>query len=99
MSQTTKPPAKRQQEALDIIAAYPGLTAARFAELLWPDSEGWARVKNTGNGATRGKGMWLAGGCYLAKLVKLGLVRRGDDFRSFYLTVAGHNRRYTTEKS
>ncbi|MBS1807597.1 MAG: hypothetical protein JST84_05335 [Acidobacteria bacterium] len=97
MSQTTKTPTKRQREALDIIAAYPGLTAARFAELLWPESDGWKRVKNTGNGACHGKGMWLAGGCYLAKLVKLGWVRRGDDFRSFHLTAAGHSQRYATQ--
>jgi len=52
------------------------MTAGHFAKKMWPDSEGWTRVKNTGNGATSGKGMWLAAGSYLAKLHKKGLVIR-----------------------
>jgi len=50
------------------------ITANEFAKRMWPDSEGWKMVKNTGHGATRGKGMWLAGGSYLAKLRNRGFV-------------------------
>lgn len=33
------------------------VTARDFAKGMWGDSDGWQRVKNTGNGATSGKGM------------------------------------------
>lgn len=65
-------------DALRIIANKSPITATEFAELMWPDSEGWNRVKNCGNGATRGRGMVLAGGSYLAKLKKQGLIWRAD---------------------
>jgi hypothetical protein len=64
----------KTKKALQILADNPGLTASGFASLMWPDSDGWRRVKNTGHGATRGKGMWLSAGGYLAKLRKIGLV-------------------------
>ena len=50
------------------------MAARDFARKMWADSKAWSRVYNTGHGATSGKGMWLAGGSYLAKLKKRGLV-------------------------
>tara|TARA_R110000772_G_C13310332_1_gene440582 strand:- start:13509 stop:13814 length:306 start_codon:yes stop_codon:yes gene_type:complete len=63
-------------KALEILDVEYGrdLSAGQFAMQMWPDSDGWKRVKNTGNGATSGKGMWLSGGSYLAKLRKRDLV-------------------------
>ncbi len=43
---------------------------------MWADSDGWNRVKNTGDGACSGKGMWLCAGGYLAKLHKADLITR-----------------------
>ncbi len=60
--------------ALKIIQNNDVYRARRFAELMWPDSPCWAKVYNTGNGATRGKGMWLAGGSFLRKLQYSGLI-------------------------
>lgn len=66
--------------ALQIVRDYPNISAKRFAKKMWPDSEGHKRSHNTGNGATSGKGMWLSGGSYLAKLVKKKLVWRWNGF-------------------
>ena len=50
-------------------------TPRRFAERIWPNSEGWKRHQNVGiNGAASGVGMYKAGGSYLAKLRKAGLL-------------------------
>jgi len=55
---------------------YGTLSARFFAEKMWPDSDGWKRVSNQGNGATSGKGMWLSAGSYLSKLKRLGYLHR-----------------------
>ena len=68
-------------KALQIIRDNPNLTANWFAQKMWPDSKGHTRSYNTGNGATSGKGMWLAAGSYLAKLVKKKLVSRWNGFQ------------------
>lgn len=63
----------------------------RFAEHLWPDSLMHRRSYNTGHGACRGKGAWLAAGSYVARLEKMGLVRQygfGMDHK-IYLTELG----------
>ena len=57
-----------------------GITAKQFAEKMWPDSPHWTHVKNTGHGATSGKGMWLTAGSYLAKLKSRNLVVIDSDF-------------------
>lgn len=65
---------EKTRKALFILDQNPGITAARFAALMWSDSAARSRVYNTGNGATRGKGMWLSAGGYLSKLKSRGLV-------------------------
>ena len=47
-----------------------------FARLMWPNSPYWDKVYNVGNGATKGVGMWKAGGSLLSKLASAGLIRR-----------------------
>ncbi|HEX8567717.1 MAG TPA: hypothetical protein VF648_18910 [Pyrinomonadaceae bacterium] len=66
----------KTKKALQILADHPEITARRFGELMWSDSEARTRSYNTGNGATRGKGLWFCAGGYLAKLQKRGLVYR-----------------------
>ena len=66
---------KSTTKALKIIQDNDVYNARRFAELMWPDSPCWNKVYNTGNGATRGKGMWLAGGSFLKKLQYAGFIR------------------------
>ncbi len=64
-------------KALKILSKYhypDGLTARDFAQEMWEDSPAWKRSYNTGNGATRGKGMWLCAGSYLSKLRYKGLI-------------------------
>ena len=65
---------EQQEKALQILRDNGYLTARSFAEKMWSESPGWSRVKNTGNGATCGKGMWLAAGSYLTKLVIMDFV-------------------------
>lgn len=61
-------------KALKIIQDNDIYKATRFAELMWPDSACWQKVYNTGHGATRGKGLWLAAGSFLRKLQYQGLI-------------------------
>lgn len=67
----------RQPEALSIVANNPNLTASMFAEWFWPDDNMHTKLSNQGNagGSVVGKAAWFAGSCYLAKLVKKGLVK------------------------
>lgn len=48
----------------------------QFAELMWADSDCWQKVHNVGHGATRGAGMWRAGGSLLGRLYHAGLIYR-----------------------
>lgn len=88
-----KKPSRQLIRALSILVHHGDISARQFAERMWPDSPGWSRVINTGpNGATHGKGMWLAAGSYLAKLRDRGLVRAWiDDYghRHFWITDKG----------
>lgn len=80
--------------ALKIVRDHPGITARFFACKMWPDSEAWCHVINTGHGATSGKGMWLSAGCYLAKLRERKLVIRcfsGNKQAIFYLSGLGYD--------
>jgi hypothetical protein len=78
-----------EKRALKIIARNPGITPARFAELMWPNSEGHQRHHRCGYGTSRGSGMALAAGGYLGKLVRRGLVKRHYDqyYRGHYTIV------------
>lgn len=67
---------EKTKKALRILIDNPDIAAMKFAELMWGDSKKWNKSYNTGNGATRGKGMWLCAGSYLAKLQNRGLVYR-----------------------
>lgn len=82
-----------QRKALNILknTSYEkGKTARYFALEMWPDSNMHTKVKNTGNGATTGKGAWLCAGSYLAKLIKKGWVSRPhNDFFTFCITSEG----------
>ena len=89
-----------QQKALEILRGTSfsnAMTMRRFAEAMWPQSIMHTSVKNTGNGATSGKAAWLVAGSYLAKLQKLGLVRKTIDSATMvYLTNEGRKRLETT---
>ncbi len=64
-----------QIRALEIIKEHGPVTPHQFALLMWPDSAGWHRITKCGpKEATHGGGMSLAGGGYLGKLRKKGLV-------------------------
>jgi len=71
---------ERQYRALRILFEHRGGIKPRdFGELMWPESLAKERSYNIGNGATKGVGLWLAAGSYLAKLMKLGLVTHCRD--------------------
>lgn len=64
----------------------------QFARLMWPNSPYWDKVYNVGHGATKGVGMWKAGGSLLGKLAQGGLIRRpwyNDRDDSYALTDKG----------
>lgn len=62
--------------ALKIIQPPPTVDAAGFALFMWPGSRMHNKIVNTGNGACRGKGAWLAAGSYLGRLQREKLVRK-----------------------
>lgn len=82
----------RLKEALTILKDTEYLktiTASKFAELFWPDSDMHRTVRNTGNGACAGKVAWLCAGSYMGKLRKKNLIANGKDFRGYYITFKG----------
>lgn len=67
-----------QRHALELIRQHPGIRPARFAELMWPDSDGHRRYHKCGpNGVCRGGMMAVTAGGFLGKLRRLGYIRRG----------------------
>lgn len=76
-------------KALRILQHHGPLRPGEFAKLMWPDSEGWDRSWTCGQNANanqRGKGMYLAGGSFLAKLAKRGFVwRRPEGWGGGYI--------------
>lgn len=67
-------------KALHIIDAEPSITSGMFAERMWPDSPQWKVAWNVGhNGSVRGLGMPLAGGSFIGRLVKRGLIDKFFD--------------------
>lgn len=79
--------------ALQIVRDNPGIVPARFADKMWPTSEGWKRPAKCGpSGSHRGGGMYLAAGGFLGRLYRQGLVQRsyGKYGRPhFYLSQTG----------
>jgi hypothetical protein len=81
---------KAQRSALSRMAARPacrpggnGLSSGEVARVIWPDAPGWKVHVRTGpNGVSSGRQMKTAGGAYMARLVKLGLVRPCHGTRS-----------------
>ena len=67
-----------QRKALEIIKHHPGIAPREFAAFMWPDSDGHRRHTKCGHGVTRGGGMNLAGGGYLGKLTRKGLIYRSS---------------------
>lgn len=82
-----------QLKALKLIKKHPGITASRFAELMWPKSDMHKKSSNQGNGACTGKAAWLAAGSHIGKLRKMYLVEYATDnsgfFRGYKLTPKG----------
>jgi len=78
----------KQKQALAIVQANPGIRPKRFAELMWPKSDCWERRYRCGNGSHKGGGMYQAGGGYLGRLRKLGLVHLEGpmDAESYYVS-------------
>lgn len=74
------------KRALEIIRNHRITAPRQFAEFMWPDSQGWSRTTHAG---VRGGGMSLAGGGYLGKLRKLGLITGGFDGMTATLTDRG----------
>ena len=83
-----------QFKALDILkdtSCVNSITARCFAERMWGDTNPsmFEKVKNTGNGATKGKGAWLCAGSYLGKLMKKKWAWRTFDPNGYYITPEG----------
>lgn len=82
-----------QLQAMTIINEHPGITASRFAELLWPESYMHKKSSSQGNGACTGKAAWLTAGSYIGKLRKKYLVEYAKDnwgfFRGYQLSTKG----------
>ena len=64
------------QKALLYIKDNPQFTAKQFARYMWPNSPCWKHQTRCGGGTAIGKGMWLAAGCFLAKLRRQKLLWR-----------------------
>ncbi|GAH27720.1 unnamed protein product, partial [marine sediment metagenome] len=73
-------------KALEIIRDNRIHSPRQFAELMWPDSDGWKRVHKCGHGSSRGAMMAVAGGGLLGKLRAKGFIRAPwyDDYNSYY---------------
>lgn len=65
----------RALAALAVLRDNPGVSPQEFAVLFWPESPGFMRYSKCGShGSTRGGGMRLSAGGYLARLKNRGLV-------------------------
>ena len=84
-----------QLRALQIIRSNEIERPGHFARLMWPDAEAWQRPAKCGNhGVSKGGGMRMAGGAYLGKLQKAGLVEwytTWPNRRLYRLTPAGES--------
>lgn len=81
-----------QARALAILESGEIHYPSQFAHQMWPDAEGWQRSSRRGQ---RGSGMNLAGGSYLGKLRRAGLIydryveMYGPTYRVFELSSEG----------
>ena len=74
------------RRALEIIRSHRITAPRQFARFMWPDNPGWSRTTRAG---VRGGGMALAGGGYLGKLRKRGLITGGYNDIPIALTEKG----------
>lgn len=65
------------KKALTIISTIEVTHPGQFASLMWPNSPAWKKHGRCGKGTAAGVGIKLAGGAYLGKLAKQGLIARG----------------------
>ena len=88
---TTKPLTTAQRRALEILRDKGPLPPREFSRWMWPDNIAHQATGKCGAyGVTRGTGMHLAGGAYLGKLSKAGLVSYDVRARSYVPSAAGH---------
>lgn len=78
------------RKALHIIDTIEVTHAGQFAYLMWPDSPAWKSHGRCGRGVAAGVGIKLAGGAYLGKLQKRGLIISG--VQCWRLTEDGRSR-------
>lgn len=80
------------RRALAIIAEHAPIRPGSFGDLMWPESPARTRSYNCGpNGATRGLGLDLSAGSYLAKLRRAGLIQRLSYHLGYELTSFGRS--------
>lgn len=81
---------KQKTRALELIRLHVIDSPGQFAWLMWPDAPGWKRLVKAGpNGVCHGGGMRLAGGGYLGKLKKAGLIARSPLSGIYHVTPQG----------
>ena len=85
----------KQLKALAILDLHPGITARAFGDFYFDSPEHeylFSASSNQGNGACRGKKLWLCAGSLLGKLKQKGWVRgywKGNSPQYFCLTSQG----------
>lgn len=71
--------------ALQLIRDHKIDSPSQFALLMWPDNPNWKKSGRAGpNGSAKGIGMRLAGGAYLGKLNRRGLIKHSISLRLPY---------------
>ena len=65
----------KRRRALEILRDCGPISPAQFAEYMWPESPCWTHIHKCGNkGASQGVMMAMAGGGFLGKLRRDGLI-------------------------
>lgn len=73
---------KKTQKALSILLDHPNITARAFGDFYFTEPEHeylYTACSKQGNGACRGKKLWLCTGSLLGRLIQKGYVRRYID--------------------
>ncbi len=65
---------EKTAHALKIIRDNQIVQPGQFARLCWPEARGWTTHVNTGYGVSHGRQMLMAGGAWLGRLRKAGLI-------------------------
>lgn len=87
-----------QRRALEIVRDNPGIAPREFAVKMWPDSMGHERHHKCGpHGSTKGGMMNMAGGGYLGKLAKAGLLLRSFERYGSVFHLSGEGRKKLEE--